>query len=202
MDGKQSSQTRPPAKQGVPPGLTPPLPKPPSPHLRGDELQPPALAILLLLHQAPHLGVALGQALLPRPAREVPGGGGGGSGAVLCPLAAGAHPAPPSLQALHREGGTGCDPLQPIPGPAGATPPCSVTGVTPQGGSLGTPRTPQSTWRPPGPQGARGDSSMVPQKHMGTPQAPQRAHGDPSEVPTWHKGTPKTHGHPPKLSPG
>lgn len=38
------------------------------PHLGGDELQAPALPVLLLLQQAPHLGVVLGQTLLARPA--------------------------------------------------------------------------------------------------------------------------------------
>lgn len=36
-------------------------------HLWGDELQSPTLPVLLLLQEAPHLWVVLGQALLSRP---------------------------------------------------------------------------------------------------------------------------------------
>lgn len=38
-----------PPEQGSPRTITTPCPKHPAPHLRGDELQPPALPILLLL---------------------------------------------------------------------------------------------------------------------------------------------------------
>lgn len=36
-------------------------------HLGGDELQPSTLSVLLLLQEAPHLGVVLRQTLLSRP---------------------------------------------------------------------------------------------------------------------------------------
>lgn len=89
---------------GIPPStVTTPRPERPRAHLRGDELQPPALPILLLLHQAPHLGVALGQTLLPRPAGHVPRGSRRGC-AVLRPPAAGDRLATASLQGLRSRG--------------------------------------------------------------------------------------------------
>lgn len=102
-----------PPEQGPPRTITIPCPKHPILHLRGDELQPPALPILLLPNQGPHLRVALGQTLLPRPARHVPSGSRHSS-AMLCLLAAGGHPATTSLQGLHRRGGA--DRLRPHTG--------------------------------------------------------------------------------------
>lgn len=89
--------------------LPSPLPAPPTPprtpllHLRGDELQPSALPILLLLDQGPHLGVALGKALLPRPARQVPDGCCRGRAMLRSPAASTQLGA--SLQSLCGTGG-------------------------------------------------------------------------------------------------
>lgn len=41
-------------------------------HLGGDELQPSTLSVLLLLQEAPHLGVVLRQTLLSRPLSGAP----------------------------------------------------------------------------------------------------------------------------------
>lgn len=60
-------------------------------HLGGDELQPSTLSVLLLLQEAPHLGVVLSQSLLSRPlsrAAHTPGAqtsGGPEEQEGLCP---------------------------------------------------------------------------------------------------------------------
>lgn len=63
-------------------------------YLRGNELQAAALAVLLLLQQAPHLGIILGQTVLTRPRTLFIHSASGGVGLLpthteddRCPLA-------------------------------------------------------------------------------------------------------------------